>query len=141
MAEINAYLNFNGNTEEVFEFYRSVFGGELTMLSRFKDMDPEGTLSASDGEKIMHVRLPIGRSSVLMGSDNIESRGLSVAGSNFSIAVAPESEAEATQIFNGLSAGGQVTLPMDHAPWGAFFGMLTDKFGIAWMVNYEKNQG
>lgn len=140
MAEINAYLNFNGNTEEVFNFYRSVFGGEFTMLSRFKDTDPQGAMDASEREKIMHVRLPIGRSSVLMGSDNIESRGLSVAGSNFSIAVSPESEAEATQIFNGLAAGGQVTLPMHHAPWGAFFGMLTDKFGIAWMVNYEKNQ-
>lgn len=137
MAAINPYLSFNGNTEEVFEFYRSVFGGEFTSLSRFKDMDPEGAMAASDREKIMHMRLPIGRSSVLMGSDSIESMGLSVAGSNFSIAVSPESEAEATQIFNGLAAGGQVTMPMDYAPWGAFFGMLTDKFGIAWMVNYE----
>ena len=140
MAAINPYLSFNGNTEEAFDFYKSVFGGEFTTLSRFKEMYSEGDISASEGEKIMHVALPIGRASILMGSDTIESMGTSVAGNNFSISVIPDSEEEATQLFNGLAAGGQVTMPMDHAPWGAFFGMLTDKFGIAWMVNYDKNQ-
>ena len=140
MAAINPYLSFNGNTEEAFDFYKSVFGGEFTNLTRFKEMHSEAEMTASEGEKIMHVALPIGQASILMGSDTIESMGKWIVGSNFSIAISPDSEEQATQLFNGLVAGGQVTMPMDHAPWGAFFGMLTDKFGIAWMVNYDKNQ-
>ncbi len=139
MAVINPYINFNGNTEEAFNFYKSVFGGEFLAVNRFKEMHSEDELAPGDGERIMHISLPIG-SSILMGSDTLQAWGNATPGSNFSISVNPASEEEATRIFNGLSVGGQVTMPLDHAPWGALFGMLTDKFGIAWMVNYEKNQ-
>lgn len=139
MATINPYLTFNGNTEEIFNFYRSVFGGEFTDLTRFKEMYSEDDLSPGEGEKIMHVALPIG-GSILMGSDTLAMSGEATMGSNFSIAVSPASEEEATRLFNGLAAGGQVTMPLDRAPWGAFFGMLTDQYGIAWMVNYESQQ-
>lgn len=140
MASINPYLTFNGNTEEVFNFYRSVFGGEFSMLTRFQEMYAEGDLSSGERQKIMHVALPIGGGSILMGSDTLAMSGEATMGSNFSIAISPASEEEATRLFNGLAAGGQVTMPLDHAPWGAFFGMLTDQYGIAWMVNYENNQ-
>lgn len=137
MASINPYLNFNGNTEEVFNFYKSVFGGEFASFTRFSEMYGENDMPAADREKIMHVALPIGGGSILMGSDALEMSGLVTAGSNFSIAISPQSREEADAIFHGLAAGGQVTMPLDQAPWGAYFGMLTDKYGIAWMVNYE----
>ncbi len=140
MATINPYLTFNGNTEEIFNFYRSVFGGEFTDLTRFKEMYTEDDLSPGEGQKIMHVALPIGGDSILMGSDTLAMSGEATVGSNFSIAISPASVEEATRLFNGLAAGGEVTMPLDHAPWGAFFGMLTDQYGIAWMVNYENRQ-
>lgn len=141
MAVINPYINFNGNTEEVFGFYKSVFGGEFSRIMRYKDMHAEGELPAGEGEKIMHVALPIGQGSTLMGSDTLEMMGgPATSGSNFSIALNPDSEEQAQQLFNALAAGGQVTMPMDHAPWGAFFGVLTDKYGIEWMVNYEASE-
>jgi len=136
MAAINPYLNFNGNTEEVFNFYRSVFGGEFLSVNRFKEMHAEDELAPGEGERIMHISLPIG-SSILMGSDTLQMWGNATPGNNFSISVSPANEEEATHIFNGLAEGGQVTMPLGHAPWGAYFGMLTDKYGIAWMVNYE----
>ena len=138
MATINSYLNFNGNTEEAFNFYKSVFGGEFSFIQRFKDTPDGGKLSAGDQEKIMHVALPIGKTAVLMATDSLESMGhKETIGTNFSIAVTPDSEEEAYKIFNGLSAGGNVIVPMVKAPWGALFGMFTDKFGIKWMVNYS----
>lgn len=141
MATVNAYLNFMGTTEEVFNFYKSVFGGEFTMLQRFKDTPQGDTMPAADREKVMHVALPIGQGTILMGTDALESMGHSVTfGDNFSLAVSPDSQTDADRIFNGLAAGGKVTMPMGMAPWGAYFGMLTDKFGIQWMVNYELNQ-
>ena len=141
MATINPYLNFNGNTEEAFNFYRSVFGGEFITLQRFKDTPEADRLPASDQEKIMHISLPIGKGNVLMATDTLESMGHALTvGNNFSIAVNAESEEEADKLFSGLSAGGQVTLPLQKAFWGAYFGMLADKFGIQWMVNYDYNQ-
>ena len=141
MATINPYLNFNGNTEEAFNFYRAVFGGEFTTLQRFKDTPEADRVPASDKEKIMHVSLPIGKGNVLMATDALESMGHALTvGNNFSIAVNAESEEEADKLFSGLSAGGQVTLPLQKAFWGAYFGMLADKFGIQWMVNYDYNQ-
>ena len=141
MAALNTYLNFLGNTEEAFNFYKSVFGGEFAMLQRFKDTPEAGKLSASDQDKIMHIALPVGKESVLMATDALESMGhkLSV-GNNFSISVSTESKEEADKFFNGLSAGGQVTVPLEKAFWGAYFGMLTDKFGIQWMVSYDANR-
>ncbi len=144
MATINPYLNFNGNTEEAFNFYKSVFGGEFTALQRFKDVSElcEGNkVSENDAEKIMHVSLPIGKGNVLMATDTLESMGQSLtAGNNFTISVNAESEEEANVLFKELSADGKVTMPLADAFWGALFGMLTDKFGIQWMVNYDRNQ-
>jgi PhnB protein len=141
MATINPYLNFNGNTEEAFNFYKSVFGGEFVMLQRFKDT-PEGEkMPASDAEKIMHVSLPVGKNTVLMATDALESMGQKLTeGNNFQLAIGTESEEEATKLFNGLSQGGKIEMPMQKTFWGAYFGMLQDKFGIKWMVSYDYKQ-
>ena len=144
MTTINPYLNFDGNTEEAFNFYKSVFGGEFTMLSRFKDM-PENPgaaqMSDSDKEKVLHVSLPIGNGNVLMGTDVLESFGQHLTiGDNFSISINVESEEEADMIFKGISEGGKVEMPLEKTFWGAYFGMCKDKFGIQWMVNYDYNQ-
>ncbi|HUH33064.1 MAG TPA: VOC family protein [Daejeonella sp.] len=140
MAQINPYLNFNGNCEEAFNFYKSVFGGEFPMISRFKDMPPaEGQPAMNvDGEKIMHVSLPISRETSLMGSDvGGEWAKHNVVGNNIQLSVNAENEEEAKRIFNALSEGGRVTMPLDKTFWGALFGMFIDKFGIYWMVNYD----
>jgi PhnB protein len=137
MASINPYLTFSGNCEEAFTFYKSVFGGEFTNFQRFGDAPSEPKPSAEEGKKIMHVALPIGQGSIIMGSDQPESYGKTIVGNNFSISIITESEEESNQIFNRLSAGGKITMPLEKTFWGAYFGMLTDKFGIQWMVNYD----
>jgi len=140
MKTINPYLTFNGNCEAAFNFYKSVFGGEFQFIGRFKDMPPMGgkTIPAAEGDKVMHVSLPIGQGSVLMGSDTTASCGHPVTmGNNFSISINATTEAEADKLFGGLSKDGKVTMPMAKAFWGAYFGMFTDKFGINWMVNYD----
>lgn len=139
MATLNTYLNFNGNTEEVFNFYKSVFGEEFTTLQRLKDTPDADKLSAGDKEKIMHVSLPIG-GNMLMGTDVLESMPQVTFGTNSSISLSPESEEEAHKLFNGLSAGGKVSMPLEKMFWGALFGMFTDKFGVQWMINYEYDQ-
>jgi PhnB protein len=143
MASVNPYLTFPGNCEEAFNFYKSVFGGEFPYFGKFKDMPPMegcGPLSEADGEKVMHVSLPISKETVLMGSDSSESWGqATIMGNNFSISINTDSTEEADKLFNGLSAGGKVTMPMDKTFWGAYFGMFTDKFGIQWMVNHDEN--
>lgn len=143
MAAINPYLVFNGNCEEAFLFYKSVFGGEFPYIGKFKDMPPaEGipVLSEADGNKIMHVTLPIGDGSVLMGSDSNSASGEVAFGENISISINTKSKEEADKLFNGLSAGGTVTMPMSQTFWGAYFGMFADKFGINWMVNFDENE-
>jgi PhnB protein len=140
MATINPYLNFNGNCEEAFQFYKSVFGGEYQSFNRFKEMPSEG-LSAEEGEKIMHVALPIGGGTILMGSDSVISMGKVNPGDNIHIAIQTNNDAESDRIFSGLSAGGQVILPLEHAPWGARYGQFVDKFGIQWMVNQDNTNG
>jgi PhnB protein len=143
MATLIPYLTFNGDCEAAFNFYKSVFGGEFAFIGRFKDMPAMGgkEIPAAEGEKIMHVSLPIGGGSVLMGSDSSESCGHKVTvGNNFSISINAGSEAEADTLFVGLSKGGKVTMPLAKAFWGAYFGMFTDKFGINWMVNYDYNR-
>jgi PhnB protein len=140
MATINPYLNFNGNTEEAFNFYKSVFGGEFMMILRYKETPHAGSVAASEQEKIMHMALPIGPGNMLMGTDMPEAMGKVSFGNNFSLSINTESEAEADQIFHALSAGGQVTMPLDKAFWGDYFGMLTDKYGVQWMVSYSYNQ-
>lgn len=137
MATINPYLNFNGNCESAFRFYRSVFGGEYADFQRFREVPAEGQLPEDEGDRIMHVSLPIGRGGVLMGSDRPSSMSGTTNGDNFYISIQTESDEETDRLFNGLAAGGQVTMPLHKAFWGARFGMLKDKFGIQWMVNYD----
>ncbi len=136
MATVNTYLNFNGNTEEAFNFYRSAFGGEFTTLRRLGDTPDADKLSATDKKKIMHGALPIG-GNVLMGTDVLESMSPVNFGTNSSICISPASEEEAHQLFNSLSAGGKVGMPLEKMFWGALFGAFADKFGVQWMVNYE----
>jgi PhnB protein len=145
MTVVNPYLNFDGNCEEAFNFYKSVFGGEFQTVMRYKEMPAEEMgeshqMPASEGEKIMHMALPIGQSTMLMGSDTPPGMGPTPIGKNISIAINAGSEAEANKLFKGLSAGGQVTMPLEKAFWGDLFGMLTDKLGVQWMVSYSYNQ-
>ena len=135
MAAVAPYLNFNGNTEEAFDFYKSVFGGEFSMVMRFKDAPAEYQMGESD-EKIMHISLPLGHGTLLMGSHVPEAMGKAITGTNFCVSIGTESEEEADKLFNGLSAGGQVIMPLEKAFWGSYFGMLKDKFDIRWMVSH-----
>ncbi|MDR3610815.1 MAG: VOC family protein [Ignavibacteriaceae bacterium] len=139
MATLNPYLNFAGNTEEAFNFYKSVFGGDFTTIQRFKDTPEKDRVAANDREKIMHVGLPIGKENVLMATDALDSMGHHVTpGNNIQLSLETQSKEETEKIFNGLSVGGKITVPLADTFWGAYFGMLTDKFGIQWMVNYTK---
>ena len=139
MKTVNPYLNFPGNTEEAFNFYKAAFGGEFTMVMRFKDSPEAANTPPGDQEKLMHIALPIGKGNVLMATDALESQGHKLSsGNNFSIALHTESEEETNRLFNGLSAGGKVTVPLAKQFWGATFGMFTDKFGIQWMVSYDQ---
>jgi PhnB protein len=140
MAVLNAYLNFNGECEEAFTFYAKVFGKEIAMVMRMKDVPPGSPMEGVDPNWIMHVSLPISGQSVLMGSDVPPAMGPARAGSNISISVQAESEAEADQIYAGLSSeGGVASFPMGDAFWGSYFGMCTDKYGINWMVSFDRN--
>lgn len=141
MAAINPYLMFNGTCEEAFLFYKSVFGGEFPYIGKYKDAPAEEgeVLSEEALNRIMHVSLPIGNT-ILMGSDSHPRYGDVGFGDNFSISINTESTEEADRIFNGLSAGGKVEMPMNKTFWGAYFGMFKDKFGINWMVNFDENQ-
>ena len=140
MATINAYLTFDGTCEEAFNFYKSVFGGDFPMVGKFGDMPPqEGMPPISDEVKnrIMHMSLPISAETVLMGSDTMSGIHDHQVGNNISLSINTDSREEADRIFNGLSAGGKVSMPLADTFWGAYFGMWTDKFGINWMVNYD----
>ena len=138
MALINPHVNFNGNAEEAFNFYRSVFGGEFAMVMRLKDLSsPEFQVAESDANKIMHIGLPIGKN-ILMGNDVPESMGPVNENENRSkISISAESREEADKLFNGLSAGGSIEVPISDSPWGSYFGMFRDKFGIEWMVDFD----
>lgn len=144
MVKLNTYLNFAGNTKEAFDFYKSVFGGEFTSVVRFKDMPIEGVnISKKDENKIMHISLPIGKDTVLMATDTLDSLGQKLRqGNNVYISIHPESKEEADRIFNALCAGGTVEMQMADQTWGDYFGSLKDKFGVQWMINYSysKNQ-
>ncbi|HRO43732.1 MAG TPA: VOC family protein [Flavipsychrobacter sp.] len=145
MTSVNVYLNFNGNCLEAFDFYKSVFGGEFSYVGRFKDMPPpaEGqpTMSEEDGERIMHISLPISNETMIMGSDTGGEWASSYTqGNNFSISINTDSREEADRLFNGLSAGGNVAMPMNETFWGDYFGMFVDKFGINWMISFATKQ-
>ncbi len=138
MATINPYINFNGNAEEAFTFYRSVFGGEFGKIVRFKDLAGAGPhLSENDANKILRITLPIGNT-VLMANDVPEAMGPVNEQENRSkIAVIVDSREEGERIFNGLSKGGTVEMPMDESPWGTYFAMFRDKYGIEWTIECE----
>jgi PhnB protein len=139
MTTVNAYLSFNGNCEEAFNFYKSVFGNEFSFIGRYRDMpSSDQPIPESEYNKIMHISLPIGQGTVLYGADMTEAFGqATVPGNNFALSVNAGSEAEAIRIFNALSAGGNISMPLEKTFWAALFGMFTDKFDVNWMVNYD----
>ncbi len=138
MSQFNPYLNFPGNTEDAFTFYKSVFGGEFSAIMRFGDMPGGcGEMSESDKSKIAHIALPVGEGNVLMGTDSIESMGQKLSfGNNMYICISPDTREEADRIFGSLADGGRIEMPMTDMPWGGYFGSLTDKFGAQWMLHY-----
>jgi PhnB protein len=138
MATINPWINFNGNAEEAFTFYKSVFGGEFTKIIRFKDLaNPGAHVAEADAEKIMHIALPIGKNSLLMANDVPSFMGTVNENENRSkIAVSAESKEEADTLFNGLSAGGEVEAPMAKSAWGTYVGVFRDKYGIEWIIEF-----
>ncbi|MFO0764148.1 MAG: VOC family protein [Candidatus Gracilibacteria bacterium] len=140
MANINPHINFNGNAEEAFNFYKSVFGGEFAKIIRFKDLvSAEFPVAEHEANKIMHIALPIGKS-ILMANDVPEILGRTNENENRSkIVVSAESKDEADKLFNGLAAGGQIEMPISTSPWGSYFGMFRDKYGIEWMVDFDSN--
>jgi PhnB protein len=141
MTTINPWINFNGNAEEAFTFYKSVFGGEFSKIVRLKDLaSPEFPVADADKEKIMLITLPIGKNSVLIANDVPSFMGKVNENENRSkISVSVDSKEEAETIFNGLSADGTVEMPMADSPWGSYFGMFRDKYGIEWVIEFYSN--
>ena len=138
MAQINPHINFNGNAEEAFTFYKSVFGGAFSKIIRFRDLaSDQFPVSEKEADKVMHIALPIGNS-VLMANDVPEIMGRTNENENRSkISVKAESKEEALHLFGGLTAGGQIEVPMEESPSGSYFGMFRDKYGIEWMVEFD----
>jgi PhnB protein len=141
--KLHTYLNFEGKTEEAFRFYEKALGGTLTDIVRFKDMPMDGVeIPKGDQGKVMHVGLQLGNDQMIMGTDVLESLGQKlVVGNNAHISVHPESKEAADRIFKALSDGGSVAQPMADAPWGDYFGMFKDKYGVQWMVNHSPSDG
>jgi len=141
MRTINPWINFNGNAEEAFTFYKSVFGGEFSKIVRFKDLaSAEFQVAEKEAEKIMTIALPIGKHNMLLANDVPEFMGrVNEAENRSKIAVSAESREEADKIFNGLSAGGDVEGPIGDSPWGTYAGMFRDKYGIEWIVEFDPN--
>lgn len=132
---LHPYLNFPGNTEEAFNFYKSVFGGEFAGVYRFKDM-PGENVPPQYADKLMHIALPVGKDVMLMGTDALEEMGHKVTpGTNFHINIMVDTKEEADKLFHAIGAGGKVAVPIAEQSWGDYFGQVTDKFGISWMVN------
>jgi PhnB protein len=143
MKAVNPYLNFNGQAEEAMNFYKSVFGGEFigNGIMRMNEAPGISELSEEEKNRVMHVALPLNNGSMLMASDILPSMGHKlVVGNNNYISLAPDSREEADRIFNALSQGGQVEMPMQDQFWGDYFGSFKDKYGVNWMINYSKNQ-
>jgi PhnB protein len=143
MAAVNTYLIFNGNCEDAFLFYKSVFGGEFAYIGKFGEMPPSEDPncpppSEDEANRIMHVSLPISKETILMGSDSTSQSGDVLFGTNFSVSINTDSKEEADKLFNGLSADGTIIMAMEKTFWGAYFGMFTDKFGVNWMVNFDE---
>lgn len=141
MATINPHINFNGNAEEAFTFYKSVFGGEFAKIIRFKDISsPEFPVAENEAQKIMHIALRIGKN-ILIANDVPESMGRTNENENRSkISISAESRDEADRLYNGLSAGGQIDGPIGDSPWGSYFGCFRDKYGIEWIVDFDTTE-
>ena len=134
------YITFNGNTEEAFNFYKTALDGKLTNVQRFLDSPQGNEMSETDKNKIMHIALEAPHDIMLMGNDHLDFMGEPfLAGNNFSLSLHPKTQELADHFFNNLSKGGTVAVPMSKAPWGDYFGMFTDKFGIKWMINQRDN--
>lgn len=140
MAKLNVYLNFAGNAEEAFNFYRSVFGTEFTSVVRYKDMPmPDVKLREEEEDRIMHIALPVGNGDVLMASDVLESMGQSLSpGNNVYLSLHPDSRDETDRLFKALSQGGAVDMPLEIQAWGDYYGMLKDRYGVLWMLNHDE---
>jgi PhnB protein len=141
VTTVNSYISFNGNCEQAFNYYKSVFGGAFTSVSRYTDMPTQPgmpAISKAEGKKIMHVSLPISNETVMMGCDILTSMGHTYTpGNNFSMSITAPSKQEADRLFKALSKGGKVSMPMTTMFWGAYFGMCADKFGTHWMISFE----
>src|ERR1700754_1856188 len=136
MITINPYLNFAGNTEEAFNFYRSVFGGEFAMVIRYKDMGEAGITAPEDQDKIMHIALPIGQGNMLMATDMVGKMAQTLTGGNSdSISINGGTVEESGNLFKALAEGGTIMVPFDKSMWNSYFGMFTDKFGVQWMFD------
>lgn len=142
MALINPHVNFNGNAEEAFAFYQSVFGGTFSKVIRFKDLaSDEFPIPEHERNKIMHIALPIGQGGMLMANDVPEFMGKTNENENRSkIVITAESKEEADRLFNGLSVGGQIEAPIGDSPWGSYGGCFRDKYGIEWIVDFYADQ-
>ena len=135
MKTVHPYLNFAGNTEEAFRFYRQVFGGDFMGIMRFRDMGGESMNIPPEAlDKVAHIALPLGGGTLLMGTDSMEPLTM---GNNFYLTVDAESTEEAERLFNGLADGGRVEMPLERTSWAEKYGICVDRFGVQWMVNYE----
>lgn len=138
MAKMNPYLNFDGNAEEAFNFYKSVFGGEFSDINKMGEAPGTEQLPEDEKKRIMHIALPIDSHTTLMGSDIMPSMGHKLnVGNNVYISLHPESREETERLFNGLSEGGAVEMPLSDTFWGAYFGSFKDKYGVLWMINHQ----
>lgn len=138
MAKMNPYLNFDGTAEAAFTFYKSVFGGEFDGVHKMSGLPDADQLPENERERIMHIGLPIDEHTTLMASDIMPSMGHKlVEGNNSYISLHPSSREEADRLFNGLSEGGSIEMPLEDTFWGAYYGSFKDKFGVLWMVNYQ----
>lgn len=140
MLTVSPYLNFPGNTEEAMNYYKSIFGGEFTLFQRYGDIPGGDKMPENEQQKINHISLPVGNTT-LMATDFLDFMNQKMEpGNNFHICIQAQSEKEVDKLFEGLSAGGKIEMPVNKTFWGAYFGMCRDKFGIQWMVNYSYNQ-
>ncbi|MEJ5091953.1 hypothetical protein D3C87_1519950 [compost metagenome] len=138
MTTVNPYLYFNGNCEEAFLFYKSVFNSEFKYIGRYKDVpQTDREIFLEQDNKIMHVSLPISRETTLMGSDNAELFQQAVSTNNFSLAISTDKKEEADRLFQNLSVDGKIKLAMNETFWGSYYGIVTDKFGINWKISFE----
>lgn len=135
MTTLNPYIYFNGNCEEAFNFYKSVFKKEFTYVGRYKDAPKKDRhIFQEADEKIMHVALPISTETILMGADNIEVNRETIRNSSFSLILYTDSKEEADRLFTELSERGQIKVPMNMTFWGSYYGLCIDKFGISWKI-------